>query len=334
MIIIQPLWETHPVEYLVRARYSRPFGLGRQGAQSPPNPKLLSSLNPYAQGDTYGVGVPEIDAYRRELEGLPKSDLVKRVKEQRAKEFNAQMASREAKEQRAFYNQPDAVADFDYWAKAAYWTIDESVALSFGRDPRKVSWDGIRPHVKVSEFAKAFEERRELANRALKLNQLAASNIPGFFLAWAERMRIEVEPELTEAVKQLGIQIADWKSAYDEAVKSNASLTERLKSLTAVTNALNDTMKVVVPFSDASPATDEQKTTRAASTRERETMLKLIIGMAAEQYGYDPTKSRTDAAKLISDDLALHGLSVSDDTVRKYLKEASDLLPRRDGPPA
>ena len=75
--------------------------------------------------------------------------------------------------------------------------------------------------------------------------------------------------------------------------------------------------------------TDKQKE-KSLGARERETLLKIIIGMAKEQYDYDPNASKNLAAKQISDDLSLHCLSVSDDTIRKWLKQAAEYLPREE----
>jgi hypothetical protein len=58
------------------------------------------------------------------------------------------------------------------------------------------------------------------------------------------------------------------------------------------------------------------------STRERETLLKIILGMAMKGYGYNPTKGRSDAPQEIANDLDLLGIGVSVDTVRKKLHEA------------
>ena len=66
------------------------------------------------------------------------------------------------------------------------------------------------------------------------------------------------------------------------------------------------------------------------STRERDTLLKMLIGMAMEAYRHDPGAARSATPAEISSDLAKHGLSVTDDTVRKYLKEAiRTVLPRQ-----
>jgi len=58
-------------------------------------------------------------------------------------------------------------------------------------------------------------------------------------------------------------------------------------------------------------------------TRERQTAHKLILGMALGGYGYDPKAERSGIVTEIVNDLAQRGISVTDDTVRKWLKEAA-----------
>lgn len=64
--------------------------------------------------------------------------------------------------------------------------------------------------------------------------------------------------------------------------------------------------------------------------RERSTLYKLIIAMAVDGYGYDPMASRSPLPKELEGILDRMGLSVSDDTIRKKLREASELMPRDD----
>jgi len=62
---------------------------------------------------------------------------------------------------------------------------------------------------------------------------------------------------------------------------------------------------------------------------ERNTMLKLIIGMAINAYGYNPESNRNSATgdkNGISAKLQTHGISIIDDTIRKYLTEAKKLI--------
>lgn len=65
----------------------------------------------------------------------------------------------------------------------------------------------------------------------------------------------------------------------------------------------------------------------ALSTKERESLLKLVIGMAVEQYQYDPRSARNEATAHIASDLEINGVPLDRDTILKWLREASQLLP-------
>lgn len=62
-------------------------------------------------------------------------------------------------------------------------------------------------------------------------------------------------------------------------------------------------------------------------TKERETLLKLVIGMAVDGYGYDPGLNRSPIPRELADILDAKGISLDPDTVRKWLKEAAEILP-------
>lgn len=64
------------------------------------------------------------------------------------------------------------------------------------------------------------------------------------------------------------------------------------------------------------------------STTERNSLLKLVIGMAMAGYRYDPKASKNPSVREIADDLQRLGISITDDTVRKWLQEASEFLPQ------
>jgi hypothetical protein len=63
---------------------------------------------------------------------------------------------------------------------------------------------------------------------------------------------------------------------------------------------------------------------------ERQKMLKLILGMAMDKYGYDLGAKKNaatgDNKDGISAKIKTRGISVSNDTILKYLTEAKDLL--------
>ena len=60
--------------------------------------------------------------------------------------------------------------------------------------------------------------------------------------------------------------------------------------------------------------------------RERESLMKLILGMAKAKFNYDPAASRSPAPKNISKALGSAGLELDEDTVRKWLRVAFESL--------
>ena len=72
-----------------------------------------------------------------------------------------------------------------------------------------------------------------------------------------------------------------------------------------------------------------QKKSDKLHTKEKETLLKLVIGMAIQGYAYDPSKKKSSVPSEIQSDLDLLGLSLDQDTIRKWLKEAQRTLPKR-----
>lgn len=66
--------------------------------------------------------------------------------------------------------------------------------------------------------------------------------------------------------------------------------------------------------------------------RERDSLLKLVLGLAIGGYSYDPKAKRNDVMKDIEKDLKDHGLVLSDDTIRKFLDEARQTVMDRGRP--
>jgi hypothetical protein len=63
---------------------------------------------------------------------------------------------------------------------------------------------------------------------------------------------------------------------------------------------------------------------------ERETLLKIFVAMAIGRYGYEPDSKRNSTVTDIVRDHEKIGLTVSPSTVRKWLREASKLVPEAD----
>jgi len=325
MVVIRHLWETDPVEYLVQWKFPKLVAFSHAAIRK------TASLSDNEWHDL----LDQAEAYRQELAMTPDAERQALVAQARQEEIKRYNEYREIEEKKQFFNQPTAAADFSHWASASYWTLDEAAALSFGKDPRVVSWKAIEPHVKISPFAKSFEARRDLFYRADVMGQLAKQTAPSFVLAWAERMHIPMPMELTEAVKALGLQIADWKTLHDEVVANQeqlATLIDAQKNFIAARDLESASLRQHIEelnkrIGELASEPPQAKPEKPMHAKERESLLKLIIGMAVKGYSYDPKAGRNPTAKEIASDLALIGLHMDEDTVRKYLAEAKELLP-------
>jgi hypothetical protein len=351
--VFKPLWVTDPIEYLLLCRFPH------LRVYEDDTKRLLGTISVAKKAALAG----EAESYRAELEALEDSEIEQRVEAARPIEDERLRLKAIAEEEQRPFNQPYARADFEHWAKMSYWTIDEAVALSLARSPGVASWKAVESLRWKSVFAREFAAKREVAMRAKTMGQLWEQTTPSTFLAWAERMRFPMPAELVEAVKALGIQICDWKSLFDqqkeltdqarrEVAEKHAAYMGAMKDHTESMSKSRDHQKEIadgykglldqrdrlIALKDeriqwletriaelqSTPAVEPAKSLGA---KERDSLLKLVIGMAVGGYGWDPKAARNPTAKEISNDLQLRGIALDEDTVRKYLAEARQLLP-------
>lgn len=60
--------------------------------------------------------------------------------------------------------------------------------------------------------------------------------------------------------------------------------------------------------------------------KEKISLLKLVAGMAGNNYGYEPSKGKNSVTAEIVDDLASQGIKLDEDTVRKWLAESGKYI--------
>ena len=270
-----------------------------------------------------------VHSYREELTKLSESELIALCDQERKKETAEILAEDRT---RIFY-QPRASADCKHWAKAAYWTLDEAVALSFGKAPEHVGWEQVEPFLRVSPFANQYGRRRDLALRAMDSKQLSDPVSPGDFIAWAKKLDIAVPKELEAALAAVGVQLTDWTArftdlqiAFEKLQAKYSDLQEESKlEIQNQRSEIDRLRSRVEEFGATSKTTTAHE--KGLGIRERESLLKLVIGMAIGGYGYDPTASRSECPAEIASDLTLNGVPLDVDTVRKWLKEAAELWP-------
>lgn len=197
------------------------------------------------QGESKPVGqfasdLASVDAARAELEAMQPEQVAKLAAASRARQAAqsaafaaAQRAKVKEKAARAeaarFYNQPAAKADFAFWCKADYWTIDEAAALLLGRDPRTVNPASLTEELKKptgflqldkpmgpARFHRDFDGLRTLIARA---GGLGGPRIrPQDLIAWAQATGAAVVPVgLSDAIHPEAIAPAPGASAPEAA---------------------------------------------------------------------------------------------------------------------
>lgn len=310
--------------------------------------KLLSKLSQSGDKYLYSGKIAEAETYETALRSKSLAEIQALYAEAAAQP--AQAATLPSKvdleEQRRFFNQPQANADFDHWTKTAHWTLDEAVALSFGKAPEVVRWENVKYYSQVSPFAAQYARVRDLTLRAVPWKQLYDPILPSLFLAWAKRTDVSYPPELERRLLARGHQIADWKTHYDSAreeVDKARTENERAKAEMA---AFREAVAGVIAGKDELIATQVRELAELRSTqeaaakeaatapaperpmgRERESLLKLVIGMAVGGYRFDPSAGRSDVIPEISSDLERAGVPLDPDTVRRWVREGAVLLP-------
>lgn len=280
-------YPSDPIDYLLKRKFGDGFTIGLSDDD---DPALAAGLR------------ADVEAYRAELQGLADEEVDARV----YVELESEAREQEDQEERARpFNQPNAGARFDYWAKLPLWCLDEAVALTLERDPTVVTWPAVENFAGLSSFARRFDNLRRLVVRAKEAGQLSDPVGPDIYVAWASANGVAIPAKLKECVETCKDRPTDWKALYEETRQQLAAVMSELEQLKAADQLL--------------------------STKERYTFLKMVLGMAIRGYGYDPRAARSPKPKEIAADLADLGISVDEDTVRPKLQEAfaefGDLLP-------
>jgi hypothetical protein len=304
-----------PISYLLSRRFPT-WKVVRAAAAIPrarPTPEALATL----QG---------ADAYEAELRMLPDAELKMLCDAERNKAAAEQRAEDDLRDQSRFFHQPAAVADIGYWSRATFWKLEEAVALSFGKAPEIVNWETLKAYATTSPFVREYGRTRELVLRAQQWQQLYDPAKPGFFLAWAKRNGVPYPLELEAAVVARGEQIADWKTRYDEL----RAICERQKISIDRLAAERAESQNRVAFLEADIRSKMTPVEKQLGGKERDSLLKLVGGMAVGAYRFDPRAARSDKIADIVADLETAGVPLDDGTVRKWLRLACELLPPAD----
>ena len=183
------------------------------------------------------------------------------------------------------------------WAKAPIWTIEEGIALAYNLDPEET--------IGQIEYGPPFIRGHEVANLKLKHALSGVKHL---------KVRSELPPrDLIDWLKTIGVE-------FDEAWH---------KVLPQGNAQARGVEPMIERHAPDQPETERaRRYARMAEDKVRDSLLRLVIGMAKANYGYDPEAKKNAATNRIQSDLALQGINMSDETIRKYLKQGADLILR------
>jgi len=165
---------------------------------------------------------------------------------------------------------------------------------------------------------------------------------PASFLTWAKRNDVVLPPELEAQVTARGHHAADWKTLYEELKAKFNTSAEAARNDTAARSATIEELEkgpasLAKERDDLARHVAELEAALADTTaqpaplhpKERDSLLKLVIGMAVKGYGYNPAAARSGVPNEIAGDLDELEIPLDSDTVRKWLRTAAEeFLPK------
>jgi len=185
-----------------------------------------------------------------------------------------------------------SLADFEHWARSEFLTVDEVVWLSVGLEPEE----------NLMKLIKPYDDN----GRTQKLEGVAE-----YMSRHKETIRRKFDPHDYGHKPDLAT-LYSWIKAVNLDVHSG------------FLNMLKSRFERGKQFGTVKLRDDDSE---QIDGREKLSMSKLIAAMAIDCYGYDPRARRSDIPNEIQGIADRLGLDISSDTIRKYLKNGSELIP-------
>ena len=303
---------------------------------------------------------------KKKLLRLDKEEINKLYTEQKQKEQIRAEAQKQAEldHYNAWY--PANKEIFEYWAIQKFWHINEAILLILGKEPCEAAFTKLQQDMLSPPYypksvplvlLATFEKIYNTATRFIKTGDLHDPITPNSFLVWAKKMGYTIPPGLLDAINEFGIRMTDWEGKCKKTEQQLDKLLSQVNELSSQSDILQNKLKEILEHNkillsqssdwekSCKKAKDENQTLKsriekleeeiAATlllTTTKNTYLKLILGMAKDKYKYKPAERRNDATGTGEHSIyaALERLGddfkVNDDTIRKILQEASDIL--------
>lgn len=200
-------------------------------------------------------------------------------------------------------------ADWDYWLLVPTCKVKDAVYLSFNIEPRSMGEVESLAIGRPILMPKIINDRVSLAVENLSIN---GGKLPIF----SERHSYQDGKSILVRLDEFGHwarYVMKWVLPSEFPAK--ASINPITSDLTHLNEAEGGRGELTQP-----------QDTKDFSGKERNKMLSVILAMAIDKYGYNPKANRNPASgtsrNSIKAALEKIGLEISEDTIKKYLKEA------------
>ena len=254
------------------------------------------------------------EAFESALRDL--SDTTLQLLAQDEEEHDREIEQEEAErvENKRFFFEPSANADYMDWTQRECWTVDEAVALLLGKDPVTVNWNSMNPLVFKSRFAKRYSDLRQQIKDAQVSGEIEEPFTPEAFLQFASSAGYVLPVELEHVLNPVNDEIADDKLEQG-ALLFRHLIGERQDDLKTESGEIEGDR-----FNAGSD-------TQAA--KQYELLLRIFHASAVSRYGFEKGSMDISIAKDIVAELEDGGLQINPYKVLKLLNDAADLSPIR-----
>ena len=276
----------------------------------------------YNPSNLNGVQATNIILYEEKLEKLSEDEFEKLYKELVKKKEAIRRKDEELRQEKInqreyeWFLDPKYNADFDYWLKADYWSVEECLALAFGKNPRLINFAKIinfQHSINVSsKFVLKYLENFDLVERSINsysLNTLICHKYtktenkkvkPLDFVNWAKSKNIELPKGLSELttqdennIKEIEVKFTSLQEKYNQLSVDKASLKKQNEEL-------------------------QKKLSEKEDSRVITTLNKILCGIIKGHYSDESSR----VSKIKSTLMREANIDLNEKTIRTRLQEA------------
>ncbi|MBP6104015.1 MAG: hypothetical protein KBD23_04435 [Gammaproteobacteria bacterium] len=114
-----------------------------------------------------------------------------------------------------------ANADFKYWSRMPYWSLEEFIGLLLGKNPKMITWNVICDCVQyedenITRLCIEYDQLRTLALRSSEAKELETWDSPARYLVWARIKGITIPQELEQQVRERQEDLIKFKTLEDD----------------------------------------------------------------------------------------------------------------------